>query len=127
MSSFSFPWAGDVAEFKVPLVVIFFQREDPSPLSSSFHSGEVSEVRPWMMGPSPALLGCGSPSFRPGLWRSRERTHSLSLVLMHPSNVCLRGPDASSGISLVTSVTCVFSLVNPSGKPEKHEHTEFTS
>lgn len=57
MSSFSFPRVGDVAEFKVPLVVIFFQREDPSPLSSSFHSGEVSEVRPWMMGPSPALLG----------------------------------------------------------------------
>lgn len=32
MSSFSFPWAGDVAEFKVPSVVIFFQREDPSSL-----------------------------------------------------------------------------------------------
>lgn len=32
MSSFSFPWAGDMAEFKVPSESIFFQGENPSSL-----------------------------------------------------------------------------------------------
>lgn len=36
---------------------------------------------------------------------------------MHPSNVCLLGPDASSVISLVASLTCVSSLVNPPENP----------